>query len=114
MSSPNRKSTPAPLTRSTIAEWWGDGEAEIDQYAWLHDRDDPRVVAHLEHETARTDRRLARCSALRGRLYAEMLDRIDLNRHTVPVRHGAYEYYSRNEEDKSYAVHCRKGLEPDA
>jgi oligopeptidase B len=37
-----------------------------------------------------------------------MLSRVDLNRVTVAVRHGTYKYYSRNQRDKSYPIHCRR------
>jgi oligopeptidase B len=114
MSSPIRQAPPAPVTRKTVAECWRHGERVVDPYAWLRERDDPRVGDHLKLENAHTERHLAQDGALRRRLYEEMLDRVDLSRCTVPVRDGAYEYYSRNEEDKSYAVHCRRGLEPNA
>jgi oligopeptidase B len=56
---------------------------------------------------------LAHTDPLRQQLYEEMLDRIDLNRSTAPVRHGSYEYYSRAEEDKSYPIHCRRCRDPE-
>ena len=46
-------------------------------------------------------------------LYKEMLGRIQQTDLTVPVRRGAYEYYSRTEEGRQYALHCRRKVSPD-
>ncbi len=72
------------------------------------------VQAHIEDENHYAESRLAPVRALRERIYQEMLNRVDLHHVSVPVRHGSYEYYSRNLEDKSYAVHCRRRLQPGA
>ena len=84
-----------------------------DPYAWLRDRNGPRVLAHIDCENAYTDHNLAQLGDLRRQLYQEILDRVDLSSGTVPVRHGPYTYYSRNEQDKPYVVHCRRGFAPD-
>jgi oligopeptidase B len=89
------------------------GECVIDPYDWLREREDPRVRAYVDEENAYTEETLAHTS-LRRQLYEEMLDRIDLNRGSVPVRHGPFEYYSRNEKDKPYPIHYRRRLDPAA
>ena len=103
-----------PTPQKEATGRWYLGERVIDPYAWLREREDPRVRAHIDEENAYTKRSTAHADALRRQLYEEMLDRIDLNRGTTPVRQGRYEYYSRNEEDKPYAIHCRRRLQPDA
>src|SRR5215472_7040343 len=113
MSSRDNRTRP-PILHKEATERWRHGERVPDPYAWLSDRKDPRVLPHLEDENAYTERSLAHTDALRRQLYNEILDRVDLNHSTVPVRHGPYEYYSRNEEDKSYPIHCRRLLRPDA
>ena len=95
------------------AEHWYHGERVIDPYAWLRDRGDPAVRAHVDRENSYTETRLAHTCVSRQQLYEEMLDRVDLNRSVVPVRHGCFEYYSRDEEDKSYPIHCRRRLDPE-
>ena len=85
-----------------------------DPYAWLRDREDPQVLAHLNRENVHAEYNLAHQQGLRRQLYQEILDRVDLSRRSVPVRHGPYEYYSRNESDQPYAIYCRRSLHPDA
>jgi oligopeptidase B len=85
-----------------------------DPHAWLRDRNGPRVLAHIDCENAYTDHNLAQLGELRRQLYQEILDRVDLESGTVPVPHGPYVYYSRNEQDKPYVVHCRRRSDGDA
>lgn len=87
---------------------------EADPYSWLSNREDVHVLAHIDCENANTDHDLAQLGDLRQQLYQEILDRVDLECGTVPVRHGVYEYYSRNEQDKPYAIHCRRRLAPNS
>ncbi|MBI3469790.1 MAG: S9 family peptidase, partial [Candidatus Solibacter usitatus] len=47
-------------------------------------------------------------------LYKEMLGRIKQTDLSVPVRHGAYFYYSRTEEGKQYPIQCRRKGNMDA
>jgi oligopeptidase B len=113
MSSRNHRARP-PILHKEVTERQRQGERVPDPYFWLNDPKDPRVLPHLEAENAYTERSLAPISILQQQLYDEILDRVDLNRGTVPVSHGPYEYYSRNDENKSYPIHCRRRLRPDA
>ena len=65
------KAPPVPFKRAQRRELFG--EQLVDEYAWLREREDPRVRAHLEAET---DYALARIDAagaeLRARLYTEL------------------------------------------
>jgi oligopeptidase B len=78
---------------------------------WLRERESLRVRSYVDEENANTKRSLAHLAALRQLLYKEIVDRVDLNRGTMPVRHGGFEYYSRHEEDRSYPIHCRRRLD---
>ncbi len=84
------------------------GETFIDEYAWLRDKDDPAVRAHLEAENAHAEAVLAPTGALQERLYAEMLGRIKETDLSVPYRKGDWWYYARTEEGKQYPIHCRR------
>jgi oligopeptidase B len=83
------------------------GETFVDDYAWLRDRDHPDTVAYLDAENAFGEARLEPLAALRSTLYDEMLGRIKETDLSVPVRRGAWWYYSRTEQGKQYAIHCR-------
>lgn len=84
------------------------GIASDDPYHWLRERDDPAVRAYLEAENAYTAECTQAQRPLEETLYAEMLARIQQTDLSVPVRRGAYFYYSRTVEGLQYPIHCRK------
>ena len=84
------------------------GDTRIDNYFWLRDRKDPGTIAYLEAENRYTKEKLQHTEALQAALYAEMLGRMQQTDLSVPVKRDEYFYYTRTEEGKQYAIHCRK------
>ena len=84
------------------------GETRQDDYYWLREKSDPEVIKYLEAENAYTDAMLKPTEKLQENLYKEMLGRIKETDLSVPYRKGDYFYYSRTEQGKQYAIHCRK------
>ncbi len=84
------------------------GEALVDEFAWLRDRDDPAVRTYLEAENRYAEEVLTPTKVLQERLYGEMLGRIKETDLTVPVRRDGYWYYTRTEAGKQYPIHCRR------
>lgn len=84
------------------------GEVCLDDYAWLRERENPEVVRSLEAENAYAESVLAPTAPLRDVLYHEMVGRIRETDLSVPVRRGAYWYFTRTEEGKQYPIHCRR------
>jgi oligopeptidase B len=84
------------------------GESRVDPYHWLRDKGNPEVIAHLEAENAYTHAVMKPTEPLQATLYAEMLGRIKQTDLSVPYLQRGYYYYSRTEEGKQYAIHCRK------
>src|ERR1700761_4353284 len=78
-----------------------------DDYAWLRDKTNPEVTAYLEAENAYAEEFMAPLATLRDELYQEMLSHVKQTDVSVPYRDGAWWYYSRTEEGKQYAIHCR-------
>ncbi|MGH9139122.1 MAG: S9 family peptidase [Acidimicrobiales bacterium] len=87
------------------------GDSRTDDYAWLGDSDDPDVVALLEAENAHTEDAMAHLSALRQQLFEEIRSRVKETDLSVPVRKGAWLYYSRTEEGLQYPIHCRRPVD---
>lgn len=83
------------------------GDPVVDDYEWFRDREDPAVVAHLDAENAYTDARLAGLEPLRTAIYDEIKARTKETDLSVPSREGDWWYFSRSEEGKQYARHCR-------
>ena len=102
-------STPQPpIAEKRPVETTLHGEKRRDDYGWLRDKSDPRVIAYLEAENAYTDALTHAQAPLREKLYAEMLARIQQTDLSVPYRKGGWLYYTRTVEGKQYAIHCRK------
>src|SRR5271157_231177 len=84
------------------------GDDREDPWFWLRDRDDPEVLSYLQAENAYTDQETAPFGELRDALFEEMKARIKETDMSVPTRRGPWWYYSRTEEGKNYAIHCRR------
>lgn len=97
---PEAKRVPTPLTIH--------GHTRTDDYLWLHQREDPEVVAHLEAENAYTQAMTAHLAGFRDTVYEEIIGRIKQTDMSVPYRWRDHWYYARFEEGKEYPVHCRK------
>jgi oligopeptidase B len=84
------------------------GDERQDPWYWLHEREDPEVLAYLQAENAYTDEVLAPLGPLKDELFEEMKARIKETDMSVPTRRGPWWYYTRTEEGKDYAIHCRR------
>jgi oligopeptidase B len=84
------------------------GEKVNDPWFWLREKTNPEVVAYLNAENAYTEGQTAGLKPFSEALYKEMLGRIKQTDLSVPVRRGAYYYYSRTEEGKQYPIQCRR------
>jgi oligopeptidase B len=89
------------------------GDARIDDWYWLRDRDDPEVTAYLEAENAYTRHVFTPLEPLHERLYSEMRARIQETDSSAPSRKGPWWYYNRTVEGLQYAIHCRRA-DPEA
>jgi oligopeptidase B len=84
------------------------GGTLTDDYAWLRQRDDPKVIAYLEAENAYTAAFMAPTKPLQQELYDEMLTHLKQTDDSVPFRRGEFFYYTRTEEGKQYPILCRR------
>jgi oligopeptidase B len=97
---------PVAGRRSHAVEWHG--ERFEDPWFWLREKTDPEVIRYLEAENAYLKASTVEEEKFGERLYAEMLGRIQQTDLTVPLLRGSHLYYSRTEEGRQYAIHCRK------
>ena len=84
------------------------GQTRVDNYYWLAERDNPKVVKYLEAENAYLKAVMKHTEPLQEKLYDEIVGRIKQTDLSVPYRDNGYYYYSRFEEGKDYPVYCRK------
>jgi len=84
------------------------GEARVDDYYWLRDKEDSTVIAYLEAENAYTEAVMKHTDKFQESLFEEMKSRIKETDLSVPMKDDSFYYYSRTEEGKQYRVYCRK------
>lgn len=97
---------PVAGRRPHTVDWHG--ERVEDPWFWLREKSDPEVIRYLEAENAYLKVSTVAEEEFGDRLYAEMLGRIQQTDLTVPLLRGRHVYYSRTEEGRQYAIHCRK------
>jgi oligopeptidase B len=98
----------APVARRRPVEQVLHGDRRVDDYAWLRDKNNAEVIAHLNAENAYTDAVLRDTKPFQEKLYQEMLGRILQTDLSVPYRLRGYLYFMRTEEGKQYPIHARK------
>src|ERR1700693_3528744 len=84
------------------------GATVIDNYYWLREKSNPKVVEYLQAENAYTEAVTGGLKPFQDALYREMLGRIKQTDLSVPTRRGDYLYYSRTVEGQQYAIECRR------
>ena len=84
------------------------GDKRVDDYFWLREKGDPKVIDYLKAENDYTDTYLGPMKAFQEALYKDMLSRIKETDENVPYKKGSYWYYSRTEMGKQYNIYCRK------
>lgn len=115
---PAPESAPAGVTHPPMAPMkdhlstWH-GEQVNDPFFWLREKGDPEVIKHLEAENAYTEAQTAGLKPFAESLYKEILGRIKQTDLSVPVRRGAFHYYSRTEEGRQYPIQCRRAAKAD-
>jgi oligopeptidase B len=109
---PTDPNPPIAPRRPTTSTHFGD--ARVDEYSWLRDRDDGAVLEYLTAENDFAAQVLSRTATLEQRVYDEIVARIVETDVSAPVRWGPWWYYERTFEGSSYPVHCRRHVEGDA
>jgi oligopeptidase B len=89
----------APVMPKTLRAF---GSARIDNYDWLRDRKDPRVIAYLNAENAYADARLEPIKPLVDELAAELRAREAQEDASVPTLYNNYFYERRFTQGAQY------------
>jgi len=84
------------------------GATVVDDYFWLREKSNPKVVAYLEAENAYTTTMTKGLQPFEDALYKELLGRVKQTDLSVPTPRRGYFYYSRTEEGKQYPIQCRR------
>jgi len=86
------------------------GQSRIDNYYWLQERENPKVLEYLKAENNYTGAVMKETgmAALQEKLFREITARIQQEDMSVPYKWNGYYYYRRFETGKEYAVYCRE------
>ncbi len=103
---PHPLPTPPAAPRQPVVRTLHD-DAVTDEYAWMADRDDPRLRGYLEAENAYAAAMTADAQPLADEIFGEIKARTKETDLSVPVRHQDWWYYSRTIEGEQYAVQAR-------
>lgn len=84
------------------------GDVRIDDYYWLNNREDEKVIEYLKAENDYTKQVMADTETFQKDLYQEMVGRIKQQDESVPYFLNGYWYYTRFNEGQEYPIYCRK------
>ena len=84
------------------------GDTRVDNYYWLNQRDNPKVIEYLEAENAYTKAMMKHTEDFQKEIYDEIVGRIKQTDMSVPYKDNGYYYYTRYEEGNEYPIYCRK------
>jgi oligopeptidase B len=99
---------PAPVAEKIPTAITVHGHTRVDDYFWLREKQNPKVMEYLKAEEAYTDAAMKPTEGLQDTLFKEMVGHIKETDQTAPHRRGNYFYYSRTEQAKQYPILCRK------
>ena len=97
-----------PKAEKLAKEFSEHGSSRYDEYYWLNQRENPKVLEYLRAENTYTDTMLASTRELQETLFNEMKGRIKEKDESVPYKDNGYFYYTRFEEGYQYPLVCRK------
>lgn len=83
------------------------GDIRVDDYFWLRERENPKVLDYLKKENAYTSEVMKPVKELEEKLYVELKGRIKEDESTVPAKDGNYYYSARYEVGQQYPLHVR-------
>ncbi|NER16707.1 S9 family peptidase [Spongiivirga citrea] len=98
----------APQAEKIVTQLEKHGDVRIDNYYWLKDREDPKVIDYLNQENAYYDEMTAHTKDFQKSLFEEMKARIKEDDESVPYKYNGYWYITRYEKGKDYPVYTRK------
>ncbi|MDZ7766357.1 MAG: hypothetical protein U5K00_18360 [Melioribacteraceae bacterium] len=103
-----KKDIEPPRAEKNPTELTTHGDTRIDNYFWMNERDDEKVIEYLNAENDYTSAVMKNTEELQEKLYDEIVGRIKQDDQSVPYKKNGYYYYTRYEEGNEYPIYCRK------
>ncbi len=83
-------------------------DRRIDNYFWLNQREDEKVLEYLKAENEYYHQETAHLKAFEKNLFEEMKSRIKEDDSSVPYKYNGYWYIVRYEKGKNYPIYTRR------
>lgn len=99
---------PTPEAEKIKKETQLHGHTLIDDYHWLNDRENPKVIDYLKAENDYTGKVMGHLDTFKESLFQEIKGRIKEEDQSVPYKDNGYYYITRYEEGKEYPIYGRK------
>jgi len=84
------------------------GDVRIDNYYWLNDKENPKVIDYLNAENDFYEIKTEHTKQFKEDLFLEMKSRIKEEDESVPYKKNSYYYITRFEKGKQYSIYTRK------
>ena len=98
----------APKAEKITKELTQHGHIRIDNYYWLNERENTKVIDYLNQENEYLNAKMKHTLPLQDKLYDEIVGRIKKTDNSVPVLQNGFFYYVRYEETGEYPIYCRE------
>ncbi|MCF6296839.1 MAG: S9 family peptidase [Flavobacteriaceae bacterium] len=109
-----KKIIQAPIAQKIPKELKIHDDIRIDNYYWLNDKENPKVIDYLNAENEYYNTLTAHTKKFQEDLFEEMKSRIKEDDESVPYKKNGYFYSTRYETGKQYPIHTRKNNSLDA
>lgn len=86
------------------------GDVRVDNYYWLNEKENPKVIDYLTAENNYFDQKTAHTKKFQEDLFQEMKGRIKEEDESVPYKKNDYYYITRFKKGQQYPIHSRKFL----
>ena len=84
------------------------GDVRIDNFYWLNDKENPKVIEYLNEENEYYNQVTAHTSKFQSALFEEMKSRIKEDDESVPYKKNNYHYITKYKKGKQYPIYTRK------
>jgi len=98
----------APVAEIIKKELTKHGHTRVDNYFWLRERENSKVIDYLNSENAYTEEVMNHTKEFQDKLFDEIVGRIKKDDSSVPYKKNGYYYFTRYEKGMEYPLYCRK------
>lgn len=98
----------APIAKIKPVVLTKHGDSRTDNYFWLNDKENPKVIDYLNKENEYYEKMTAHTKSFQKELFEEMKSRIKEDDASVPYLYNGYYYITRFEKGKDYPIYSRK------